>query len=339
MHLLRGKKRGKVGSLLLALALTGVLAYWILYAANALPARASIPVAGQRPVTDSVGWTYGTYLVALGETFIGTPYVGGTLEVEGEEQLVVNLEEVDCTTFVEYVLALAAAGMQPEELPHLRTSFRAEREVGKERADEYRAAAVFEGFVDAQRRALFMQELEQYRYRGGRCMGYLSRLHYFTEWLLDNEQRGRLKILRNLPGSVPLSLSLNFMSTHSHLYPRLAGQAILVDSLRVLEQRLTNITLSYLPNSEIAAAEVHLEEGDVIAFVTEVEGLDVSHTGLAMFRDDRLYLLHASTRRNVVERSPQVLSEYIKGMPGVVGIMVARATVPKKAQSCIVQPK
>ena len=83
MHLLRGKKRGKVGSLLLALALTGDLAYWILYAANALPARASIPVAGQRPVTDSVGWTYGTYLVALGETFIGTPYVGGTLEVEG----------------------------------------------------------------------------------------------------------------------------------------------------------------------------------------------------------------------------------------------------------------
>lgn len=34
-------------------------------------------------------------------------YVAHTLEVNDEEKLVVNFDEVDCTTFVEYVLALS----------------------------------------------------------------------------------------------------------------------------------------------------------------------------------------------------------------------------------------
>ena len=42
-------------------------------------------------------------------TYLGKPYVAHTLEINDEEQLVVNLEEVDCTTFVEYVLAQSLA--------------------------------------------------------------------------------------------------------------------------------------------------------------------------------------------------------------------------------------
>ena len=42
-----------------------------------------------------------------GLNFLKTPYVAHTLEVNEEEKLVVNFDEVDCTTFVEYVLALA----------------------------------------------------------------------------------------------------------------------------------------------------------------------------------------------------------------------------------------
>ena len=38
---------------------------------------------------------------------IGIPYVASTLEVNRKEQLVVNLRQLDCTTFVENSLALA----------------------------------------------------------------------------------------------------------------------------------------------------------------------------------------------------------------------------------------
>ena len=49
--------------------------------------------------------SYGAYLVAIGKTFIGTPYVAKTLEIGPQEQLVITLEGLDCTTFVENVLA------------------------------------------------------------------------------------------------------------------------------------------------------------------------------------------------------------------------------------------
>lgn len=46
-------------------------------------------------------------MLANAQTFIDVPYVAHTLETDGEEDLVINCDEVDCTTFVEYVLALS----------------------------------------------------------------------------------------------------------------------------------------------------------------------------------------------------------------------------------------
>ena len=48
-----------------------------------------------------------TLLVEAAKLFIGTPYVGGTLDKEREERLTVNASELDCTTLVEVSLALA----------------------------------------------------------------------------------------------------------------------------------------------------------------------------------------------------------------------------------------
>lgn len=45
---------------------------------------------------------------------LGVPYVAGTLDEGKEENLVVHLDKVDCTTFVETVLALALADKDKE---------------------------------------------------------------------------------------------------------------------------------------------------------------------------------------------------------------------------------
>lgn len=334
------------GDVLLVLALSAGFVYAALSGSASGRVRAAVPMGAAAPSgevrpleqgagtfdgghpADSAWDNYGTGLIALGETFIGTPYVGATLESEGEEQVVVNLEEMDCTTFVEYVLALAAAGVQPDELPRWRAYF-----------EDIARTVSREAEPEAERRLIFLEELEGYRYRGGTCEGYLSRLHYFSEWLLDNEQRGRLHILRGLPGAEPLQLDLHFMSTHPHLYPQLDRDSALVNRLRALELAQSGQQLSYLPNTHIAAAEQHLQEGDILAFVSRVKGLDVSHTGLATFREGRLHLLHASTRNNQVEISPVPLSEYVKGMSGVRGILAARPLPPKKWHSAAVLTK
>ena len=45
-------------------------------------------------------------MLFYGHKLQDVPYVAHTLEVNPKEQLVVNLRELDCTTFVETVLAL-----------------------------------------------------------------------------------------------------------------------------------------------------------------------------------------------------------------------------------------
>jgi hypothetical protein len=49
----------------------------------------------------------GDLMEFIGKSFLQTPYVAQTLEVGDTESLVVNLLGLDCTTFVENVLALA----------------------------------------------------------------------------------------------------------------------------------------------------------------------------------------------------------------------------------------
>lgn len=83
--------------------------------------------------------------------FVGTPYVGGTLDRAREERLVINLPELDCTTYVEQVLALARCA-----------------ELGST------------SFGD------FCEQLRHIRYVGGE-IAYVKRQHYFTGWIEDNE--------------------------------------------------------------------------------------------------------------------------------------------------------
>ena len=74
----------------------------------------------------------------------GLPYVAKTLEVNREERLVVNLRQLDCTTYVETVMALALCM--------------------KQKAHTFQA---------------FCRNLQRLRYEDGK-VAYTHRLHYFT---------------------------------------------------------------------------------------------------------------------------------------------------------------
>ena len=53
------------------------------------------------------GSNIGDTIAMVGQSFLGTPYVEKTLEVGDTETLVVNFGGLDCTTFVENVLAFS----------------------------------------------------------------------------------------------------------------------------------------------------------------------------------------------------------------------------------------
>jgi len=240
----------------------------------------------------------GEVVAAIALTFVGTPYEPGTLEVPGPERLVVNLRELDCVTFVETALVLA----------HLT------RTVPEAVVEDRDALA-----------RLYRDRLVALRYRGGVLDGYPSRLHYFSEWLSDNAGRGNLRVVTpELAGAVADPRPITFMSSHPHAYPALASDPAMVERIRGIEARLGGGTRRYVPQEGIAAAAGGIRDGDIIAAKSTVEGLDVAHTGFALWREGRLHLLHAPLVGDSVEVSPLPLAERIRGIRGQDGILVAR---------------
>src|SRR5690625_7895736 len=93
--------------------------------------------------------------------------------------------------------------------------------------------------------------------------------------------------------------------------------------IREKEEELSEVSFFYIPKRETRAAYDGLQAGDVIAMVTDIEGLDITHTGLAYDHGDgRIGLLHAATAGGGID-SPDLL-HYLMHNRRQVRMMVAR---------------
>ena len=219
---------------------------------------------------------------------VGTPYVAGTLDTSLEEQLVVHLDKVDCTTFVETVLALAIADKQTHRN--------------------------YQAFKDA---------LASIRYRNGELDGYASRLHYFSDWIKDNERKGLIKeYTSNLPNIRKRLLSLDVMTTHVQSYPQLKADSSLVKAMNEVESAWKRIETTYLPKEflNLSSDELPIKSGDIIAITTSIEGLDVVHVGFAYWVGGKLHLLHASSNAMKVILDGLPLYDYSKNKKAHTGV-------------------
>ena len=240
----------------------------------------------------------GERIVAIGETFVGSPYLPQTLDPPGPERMIINLRAMDCVTFVENMLALAHfVGEAP------RTAL--------DRPEE--AMRQYQGM------------LERIRYRDGRLGGYPSRLHYFTEWLRDNEKRGILTLVTDDLGGVVDAEPITFMSGHRDAYRQLADQAA-YDEIGRIETRLNQTPRVYIPKDQVAAVSDRIQNGDVLALTSTVAGLDVAHTGIAVWKDGQLRLMNAPLVGKTVEISEKNLADRLAGIRSQDGLMVGRPT-------------
>ena len=244
----------------------------------------------------------GRAVAHIGEQFVGTPYAPHTLEVGGEERLVIEFQEFDCVTFVEASLALARfVHSVPEEI-----------------LDD----------PMARYRARYSDILQDIRYRNGTLDRYPSRLHYFSEWISDNQGMGIVRSLSRELGGVPDDEPIDFMTTHSDAYQQLREDPALLPVLGETEARLNTEPRYYVPEDRIAQVADGIRDGDIIAATSTVAGLDVAHTGIAVWRDGTLHLLHAPLVDGAVEVSERSLAERVRGIAGQDGIMVARPLSP-----------
>jgi hypothetical protein len=231
-------------------------------------------------------------VAAVGLSFQGTPYVAHTLEVPGEECLVVNLHELDCTTFMENALVLARC---------IKT--------GKKNFEDYR------------------KELQFVRYRGGVIDGYSSRLHYFTDWAADN---GSKKVVRDISkdlGGKPAGKTIDFMSTHPASYRQLSNPDA-VKKIITWEKLLTKRGFWYVPRTRIAKMLGKLRSGDIVGITTSKEGLDVSHTGLIVVQGGVRKFLHAPLSGGNVQLTEGSFWTYVERNASMTGVVVVRPCEP-----------
>ena len=232
----------------------------------------------------------GELILKIGNDFKGTPYIGRTLDLTIEENLVVNLRELDCTTFVENCLAIA-------------------RTIKSEKPS-------YESFT---------KELETIRYRHGQQNGYVSRLHYFGEWIIDNAAKGIVEDVTSKIGGEKCSIILNYMSTHPDSYPQLKEKPELIKEIETIEKKVSANQFFFIPKEKIAGSETKILDGDIVTFVTRIPGMDVSHVGILYKKDGRVFLLHAPLSGGKVETTKIPLADYLKDSKNTKGIFVVRA--------------
>jgi len=233
------------------------------------------------------------WMLHFGRELRGLPYVAHTLENNpGEKYLIVNLRELDCTTFTENVLAMSLCM----------------------RDGRY-------GFFD------FTQKLDSIRYnQHDGYAEYPARLHYFTSWIIDNLRCGFLKAeiqSPNPPFTAVQTINVDYMTTHPDRYSMLVEQPSWIPEIRRAEEAINGQQYRYIPQAKLNNTWLlrnTVRDGDIIAIITNIKGLDTQHIGIAAWHADGLHLLNASSLHHKVIEEPMTLRQYLyrhKTMPGI----------------------
>lgn len=230
-------------------------------------------------------------ILSNGQSFINTPYVANTLEANNREDLIINCDEVDCTTLVEYILAMSLCSEQGNNMSE----------------DE------------------FANNLKRIRYRNGKIDGYSSRLHYISDWIDNGVKNGFLEDITAKESPLKQKLSLSYMSSNPNKYRQLANSPENLQKIKEVEKELSKKEVSWLPGDVIPVKGLpYIKNGDIIAITTNTPGLDIAHMGIAIYVQDNLCLLHASSDKGKVVVDRLALNRLLARNKNWTGIRVLR---------------
>ena len=226
-----------------------------------------------------------------GLSLVGTPYVAHTLERTEQEELFTSRKELDCTTFVESVMAMTLSTKE----------------------DGTFSESDFAG------------NLQKIRYRNGVLGGYTSRLHYVADWINNNIQKRIIEDVTATHSKDMDMINLSFMSRNPDKYKHLNNNPENVAYLAEVEKQLTGQEIHWIPKQKLPDEGFSwIHDGDIIMLTTNIRGLDVSHMGIAIYQNGKLHLLHASSTEKNVVVDKRTLRNQLAQSKHVTGIRVLR---------------
>lgn len=233
----------------------------------------------------------GELMIKVALEFLDKPYVGNTLEVNKNEKIILNLSQFDCTTFAENCLALSRIIKNGSKYQQLKS---------------------------------FKKELINIRYRSGKIKGYPSRLHYFSDWMYDNEQKNIVENISCKLGAFSFNNYVDYMSENSSKYKMLANKNKDIHKTKLIEKNISKRNSCYIPKNELTNYEDKILDGDIIGITTKIPGMDMAHVVLAFHQNEKLHIIHASLKYKKVVISRETLMQYLMNREDATGIMIAR---------------
>ena len=232
-------------------------------------------------------------IVEIGKTFIGVDYGANVLDADGDEKLVVNLRALDCVTFYENCVTLARC------VKMKKTTFDA-----------------------------YMAQLQLLRYRDGIINGYTSRLHYTTDYWFNAEKKGIVKVVtKDIIGEkkvAEIPKPINFMTTHRESYKHLKTDDANWKIVKQQEDAINARKDYFMPKGNLHMFQDKVNHGDLIGISTNIAGMDIAHTGVAVKIGNKLHFMHAPITGKKVQITEVPLHEYLAKNSKQTGIIVAR---------------
>lgn len=241
--------------------------------------------ASQRP------FCYEDFIEQVTPIFDSIPYGSGGRGCL-ETQTLVNVEQMDCVTFVENMLAMALTTRDAVQRDSASSPWR-----------------LFQQYT---------HHLDSIRFYHGQNCTWDDRIYYYTDALHQLADRG-LAIDVGAYAGVPFGKPIRYMTSNPRRFRGIRSW----DRIQGLEHRLNQRQRYWFPVDDIASYERVARTGDLIAFVTTIEGLDVSHCGIVHYNGHELAFTHASSLSEHV-RIKETLCDYLARRTTIAGIIVFR---------------
>ena len=165
----------------------------------------------------------------------------------------------------------------------------------------------FIDYVEAMRLSLtfsgLADSLRKIRYREGK-VSFSQRNHFFSDWI----EHGRDRV-----EDVTASLGQEHSRQIEKFLNRREDGTLFVPGIEPIRRRL-----SYIPSESMKSVSKRLRTGDYAGIYSPAAGLDVSHVGILVVKEDIVLLRHASSEKTAPMVKEADLLAYMRGKAGLI---------------------
>ena len=149
----------------------------------------------------------------------------------------------------------------------------------------------------------FKDNIIKIRYKNG-LISYKSRNHFFSDWTVNNV---------DYIYDITKEVAKNSYKKETKTLNRKSKSEVYLKGITPVTREIY-----FIPSKKIDKKILNeLNTGDYVGIYSEKEGLDVSHTGIIIKKENEVFIRHSSSRKINKKVVDEIFTEYIKNKPGV----------------------